>query len=107
MDNLNSGDTVYSYIKVYLCNINSLTAIEVMYHFINGEYKGSMDAYEYIGELSNLTFQEAFYKLNNQELSFNNNHRSFSVGDILETKDEKEITSRFLCKSDGWKKLSI
>jgi hypothetical protein len=107
MDNLNSGDTVYSYIKVYLCKINSLTAIEAMYHFMDGKYKGSMDAYEYIGELSNLTLQKAFYDLNSEELSFNTNHRPFNVGDILETTNEKGITIKFLCKSNGWEELSI
>lgn len=107
MNNLNSGDTVYSSIKVYLCKINNLTAVEVMYHFMDGKYRGSMDAYEYIGELNNLTLQKAFYGLNNEELSFNNNYRSFSVGDILETTNEEGITIRFLCKSNGWEELSI
>lgn len=99
-------DKVYSTIKVYLCKINSLTAHEVMYHFESGDYKGTMDMYEYIGELYNLTLQQVFYGLNSEEYSFGN-HRSFSVGDILETIDEEETTIKFLCRSDNWEELSI
>lgn len=99
-------DTMYSSIKVHLCKINSLTAHEVMYHFMNGDYLGSMDAYEYIGELHNLTLQQVFYGLNSEEYSFGN-HRSFGIGDILEVTCDEGIITKFLCKPNGWESLTI